>query len=125
MHMYSDESIFDTSKRGSAWVTRLPYEYYHDDCMQHPFHSGHGSEMASGAIGHNWKSPLILLEGAGAKGVAAVMEQVLELVVAAAFCGLLGYNASPEAQFVEDQAPIHGTKKRLVEVKSTLGIPLH
>ena len=127
MHVYSDESIFDTSKRGSTWVTRLPYERYHDDCMQHTFHSGHGSVMAWGAISHNWKSPLILLEGTGAKGVTAVdyMEQVLEPVVAAAFCGLLGYNASPEAQFVEDQAPIHGTKKRLVEVKSILGIPLH
>ena len=39
-HMYSDECTFDTSKRGSPWVTRLQSERYHDDCIQHTFHSG-------------------------------------------------------------------------------------
>jgi hypothetical protein len=83
--------------------------------------------MVWGAISHNWKSPLVILEGTGARGVvtADYLEQVLEPVVAPAFYGLLGYDGSGEAQYVEDQAPVHGTKRMLVEVKATLGIPLH
>jgi transposase len=134
-HMYGDECSFDTSKRGPAWVTRLPTERYHDHCMQHDFHSGRGSVMVWGAISYNWKSPLIFLEGTGKKGVRAqdYLEQVLEPVVAPAFAGLLGYQGAEaksleggqHAQYVEDHAPIHGCRHKLVEVKRVLGIPAH
>jgi hypothetical protein len=83
--------------------------------------------MAWGAISYNWKSPLVILRGTGRKGVTAkdYCEQVLEPVIGPAFSGLLSYDASTSGQFVEDQAPIHGTRKALVEVKERLGIPLH
>jgi hypothetical protein len=53
------------------------------------------------------------------------LHQVLEPVVTPAFLSLLGYDVSEGAQYVEDQAPVHGTKRMLMEVKATLGIPLH
>lgn len=125
--MYSDESSFDTSKRGSTWVTRLTGERYHDHCLQHIFHSGRGSVMVWGAISHNWKSPLGFLKGSGRKRVTAkdYMEQVLEPVVAPPFSGLLRYDESSGGLYVEDQAPVHGVRLVLVEVKKSLGIPLH
>jgi len=80
-----------------------------------------------GAISQNWKSPLVFLCGTGKKGVTAkdYQEQVLEPVVSPAFLGLYDYMASPDSQYIEDQAPIHGTRWALVEVKSDLGISLH
>lgn len=69
--MYSDESSFDTSKRGSTWVTRLSGERHHDHCLQHTFHSGRGSVMVWGAISYDWKSPLVVLKGTGKRGVTA------------------------------------------------------
>jgi hypothetical protein len=39
-HMYSDECSFDTSARGTTWVTRLRHERYHDHCIYHDFQSG-------------------------------------------------------------------------------------
>jgi transposase len=81
--------------------------------------------MVWGAISYDWKSPLVFLEGTGTKGVTAIdyYEQILEPIVAPAFHGLLGY--TPNGLCVEDCAPIHGTRKRLVEAKRILGIPLH
>lgn len=46
-------------------------------------------------------------------------------VVVAAFSGLLGFNECSGGLYVEDQAPVHGVKLTLVEVKKSLGIPLH
>jgi len=125
--MFSDKCVFDTSQRGSVWVTRLPTERYHDHCMQHNFHSGHAYFMVWGAISYNWKSPLVFLDGTGPKGVIVkdYLHQVLEPIVAPAFMDLLEYDASPEAQYIEDQAPIHGTGRMLRETKNILGIPLH
>ncbi|KAH0610312.1 uncharacterized protein H6S33_011839 [Morchella sextelata] len=125
--MYSDECTFDTSARGSAWVTRLPGERFHEDCIQYTFNSGRGSVHVWGAISYNWKSELVFLDGTGGKGICAkdYMEQVLEPIVAPAFMGLLDYDASTGGLYVEDRAPWHGTKKALVEVKKILDIPLH
>ena len=63
----------------------------------------------------------------GKKDAAAMdyQEQVLEPIVAPAFIGLYNYDASPRAEYVEDQAPIHGTHRALVEAKAKMGIPLH
>lgn len=40
--------------------------------------------------------------------------------------GCLDYDGFERGgEYIEDQAPIHGTKKALVELKRELGIPLH
>jgi hypothetical protein len=79
------------------------------------------------AINHNWKSPLVFLKGTEKKEVILddYVVQVLGPVVSSAFLGLLGYDDSTGGLFVEDQVPIHGTKKKLVEAKKELGIPFH
>jgi hypothetical protein len=89
--MYSDECSFDTSARGTTWVTRLRHERYHDHCTDHDFQSGRASVMVWGAISYNWKSPLIFLDGTEKRGVQAsdYLEQVLEPVVRP-FSGLVG-----------------------------------
>ncbi len=84
--------------------------------------------MVWGAISHDWKSELVILKGTGKRGATAkdYMEQVLESHVCPAFMGLLGYqHASTGGLYVEDQAPMHGTIKALVNVKIALDIPLH
>jgi hypothetical protein len=82
--------------------------------------------MVWGAISYDWKSPLVILEGTGRKGVRSedYLEQVLKPIVSSAFHGFLGYDQSTGGLFIEDQAPIHGTKRKLVEAKKELGIPL-
>ena len=47
-------------------------------------------------------------------------------IVSPAFQGLLDYSGHEEGGlYVEDYAPVHGTKRLLVEAKRVLGIPLH
>jgi hypothetical protein len=48
-HMYSDECSFDTSARGTTFVTRLRHERYHDHCIDHNFQSGRASVIIWGA----------------------------------------------------------------------------
>ena len=53
-------------------------------------------------------------------------EQVLTPIVGPAFHGQFGYSGYLDGGlYVEDQAPIHGTRIALVELKQQLGIPLH
>jgi transposase len=49
-HMYSDECSFDTSIRGTTWVTRLRHGRYHGHCIDPDFQSGRVSVMVWGAI---------------------------------------------------------------------------
>jgi hypothetical protein len=75
------------------------------------------------------------LDGTGKRRVQAsdYLEQVLEPVVVPAFQGLLrygGYRAKQDedeewGSYVENHAPVHGTKKAQVEAKRVLEIPLH
>jgi hypothetical protein len=69
------------------------------------------------------------LDGTGKRGVQAsdYLEQVLEPVVAPTFQGLLGYEDYRAKQeeygelglYVGDHAPVHGTKKALVEARGS------
>lgn len=126
-YLYSVECSFDTSKRGSSWVTGLSGEWFHDHCLQHSFPNVTGSVIVCGEIMYDWKSPLVFLKSIGRKGVIAknYMEQVLEPIVAPAFSDLFRFNESSRGLYVENQAPVHGVKLVLVEVKNSLSIPLH
>lgn len=141
-HMYSDEASFSTAERGSVWVTRRTGERFHKDCIQHTFDSGRASIMVWGAISYNWKSELLIIESTYKptkkftkegepemkKSITSkdYKEQVLEVVVGPAFRGETEYEGYKYGgQFVEDAAPIHGSRKVLVQVKKDLGIPLH
>jgi hypothetical protein len=127
---YSDECTFDTSKRGSVYVTRKVGEYYHPDCVQYTHNSGRASVMVWGMIGYNWKSKLIFLEGTGRRGVCGrdYLEQVLKPYVAPMFkknCKNSFPGFRNGGAFLEDNAPVHGTKKLLVDAKKKLGIYCH
>jgi len=107
-HIYGDEVTFDTSHRGSVWVTRLSSERYHKDCIQHTFNSGRASVPICGAISHKGKSSLVFLKPTGEHGITAdnYHHQVLVPIVSAAFHNsAVGFLALPECQFVKDQAP--------------------
>jgi hypothetical protein len=52
-HMYPDECSFDTSARGTTWVTRLRHERYNDHYIDHDFQSGWASVMVWCAISYN------------------------------------------------------------------------
>ena len=70
----------------------------------------------------------MVLEEIGKKGVRGqdYHDQVLEPIVDLAFNGLLSYSGYEEGGlYIEDHAPVHGTKRMLAEAKRVLGIPLH
>jgi len=128
--MYSDACTFDTSKRGSQWVTRLHHQRYRHNCIQYTFHSSRASVGVWGAISYNWKSELRFkfLKPEGKKGITSdnYIEQVLKPVVGAAFQGQEGYKkGDPEGLYVEDGEPWHVVKKVLLESQKVLGIPRH
>lgn len=66
--IYGDECSFDSSNRGTSCVTRVQGKWFHDDCIDYTFSSERISVMVYGAISHNWKSPLVFIEGSGARG---------------------------------------------------------
>ena len=109
-------------------MTRLQSERYHDDCIQHTFHSGRASVGVWRAMIYNWKSELVFLKPTGKKGITCndYLEQVLKPVVGPAFQGQKGYKKGDAGGlYVEDGAPWHGVKKVLRESKKELGIPRH
>jgi len=66
-----------------------------------------------GAIGYNWKSPLVFLEGHGKRGGVTMEDykkQVLKAVVGPVFNGQLGWEYwDSHGLFQEDNAPVHGS----------------
>ena len=82
--MWSDKVTFETGKRGRIWVTRQPEEKNCQTCIQSVYRSRRVSVMVWGAIGWDYKSPLIFLTRMeGKRGICstAYLEQVLESVV--------------------------------------------
>ena len=82
--IWSNEATFETRKRGRIWVTRRPEEKNHLDYIQSVYRSGRVSIIVWGAIGWDWKSPLILLtKEKEIRGIYSkiYLNQVLEPVV--------------------------------------------
>jgi hypothetical protein len=113
--IWSDEATFETGKRGRIWVTRRPSEQNCQDCIQSIYRSGRVSIMVWGAIGWDWKSPLIfMVKEEGRKGVCsqAYLNQVLEPVIFP-FWASLTDEQRQEWHFIEDGSKVHKGKARL------------
>lgn len=136
--MYVDECHFNTSERGSVWVTRRIGERFHAQCIQNNFQSGRTSVMIWGGISFGWKSELVFMEATEKasrggkdpvkKSIAAAdyRDRVLIPIVGPAFNGHTDYKGYKHGGlYIEDQAPVHGTRNALVAIKQELGVPLH
>lgn len=103
--IWSDECTFELGKAGRIWVTRRIDEKKCPDCIKSIYRSGRVSIMIWGAIGWDWKSPLVFLEKEeGSKGVnsKAYLHQVLEPIVFPLFDTL-----GPDYIFMEDGSKVH------------------
>ena len=84
--------------------------------------------MVYGAISYNWKSKLVFFQRSRGKGICTrdYLNQVPKPVIAPAFSWKTDYHGVLQrGRYVEDHAPIHGTKGLLNVEKALLGIPLH
>jgi len=109
--IWSDKTTFDIGKDGRVWVTRRVDEKYCPDCIKSIYRSGRFSLMIWGALGWDYKSPLIFMEKLpGQKGICsrAYLEQVLEPVVFPLFETL-----GSDYIYIEDGSKVHKGKARL------------
>jgi hypothetical protein len=113
--IWSDECIFELGKNGRIWVTRRVDEKRCLDCIKSTYRSGRVSIMIWGAIGWNYKSPLVFLEKEeGAKGVnsRAYRDQVLEPIIFPLFDQL-----GTDYLFMEDGSKVHKGYARLAKLE--------
>ncbi|TVY31395.1 Transposable element Tc1 transposase, partial [Lachnellula subtilissima] len=109
--IWSDEATFEVGKSGRIWVTRRVDEKCCTDCIRSIYRSGRFSVMIWGAIGWDYKSPLVFLEKLpGRKGICskAYLQQVLEPIIFPLFEDL-----GAEYIFMEDGAKVHAGSARL------------
>ena len=118
--VWSDECIFETGKTSRQWVTRRPDEKKCPTCIKSVYRSGRTTCMVWGAIGWDWKSPLVFMEGhpdSSKKGISALsyLDQVLKPVIFPHWATLV---RKEEWIYMEDGAPIHKKEARLVMLNS-------
>jgi hypothetical protein len=109
--IWSDECTFELGKSGRIWVTRRVDEKRCTDCLRSIYRSGRVSVMIWGAIGWDWKSPLVFLgKREGHKGIdsQAYVDQVLEPIVFPLFDTL-----DSSYIFMEDGSKVHKGNARL------------
>jgi len=109
--VWSDEASFDIGKDGRVWITRRVDEKRCPDCIKSIYRSGRFSVMIWGALGWDYKSPLIFMEKLpGRKGICskAYLQQVLQPVVFPLFETL-----GPDYIFMEDGSKVHKGYARL------------
>ncbi len=124
--IWSDESTFYTGKQRKAMVIRTNKERYCSYTCQNRYRSGRTSFAIWAAVGWDFKSPLVFLDGHGARGGCTkkdYIEQVLEPVVAEISEVTLEHYGYP-LLYQEDGNRIHGLKgaQNLAELKEELGI---
>jgi transposase len=113
--IWSDEATFETGKRGRVWVTRRTDEKACPNCIKSIYRSGRTSVMIWGALGWDWKSPLIFMEKKpDKKGICsqAYLEQCLETVIFPWYDSL-NEAQKAEAIFMEDGTKVHKGNARL------------
>ncbi|RFU26845.1 hypothetical protein B7463_g9491, partial [Scytalidium lignicola] len=115
--LFSDECTFLIGDHESkARVTRKHGERTCSTCIQHQFHRGHTTPVNCwGAIGHNYKSELIIIQGHGKRGSFVqtdYLEQVLEPVIEVILedFGVVTAEIGYLPTFMEDGNPAHGHK---------------
>jgi transposase len=116
---WSDESTFETGKRGKIYVTRRPEEKNCQSCIQSVYRSGRVSVMVWGCIGWDFKSPLIFLEREeGRKGICstAYLKQILEPYVFELWDSLTEEERLDHI-FMEDGAKVHKGVARLARLE--------
>ncbi|KAG9248066.1 hypothetical protein BJ878DRAFT_391577, partial [Calycina marina] len=59
--IWSDECSWELGKSGRIWVTRQVDGKRCPDCIKPVYRSGRVTVIIWGAIGWNWKSPLVFL----------------------------------------------------------------
>ncbi len=105
-------------------MIRRPEERNCQDCIQSVYRSGRVSVMVWGAMGWDWKSPLIFLEKEeGMRGIysKAYLRQVLEGVVFPLY-DFMTVEEQEEFIFMEDGAKVHkGFAKGPRATKGILG----
>ena len=109
--IWTDEVSFSTSTYRRHRVLRKSGERYDPPNIQFSFQSGRASFMAWGAIGWDFKSPLVILEkeeGQRGIGMTAYVRQVLREHLGPIF--LKAQEDDPCVFIVEDNAPIHGKR---------------
>lgn len=118
--IWSDECTFETGKRGRVWVTRRVDEKHCTDCIKSVYRSGRKSIMVWGAIGWDWKSPLVFLEKEeGRKGICskAYLNQVLDSVIFPYWAEMTEDERS-KFIFMEDGSKVHKGHARLPKLNS-------
>lgn len=114
--IWTDESSFETGKKGKIWVTRRHNERYCPDCIEKTRHSGRSSVMVWGAIsGHGcsdlvWIRPTQKIQG-GHKTITTIdyIEQVLDPYIEPLYRGIQSLGIEPI--LMEDNAAIHKSKE--------------
>jgi hypothetical protein len=119
--LWSDEVTFLVGGRTvKRRVTRNKSERTHPTCIQHQFHRGHTTPVhAWGAIGYEYKSPLIFIHGTGKSGAFKQTDYLVQVLQAhlqpilEAFAAIT-HQLRPVGKplFMEDGNSAHGHKSK-------------
>ncbi len=105
--IWSDECTFMTGKQKKAWVIHTKDERYCQDCMQHRYYSGRTSFSVWAAVGWNYKSELVILDGHGTRGGMS-MEDYKYQVLDAQVISFFVIREDQGYIYVEDGNKAHG-----------------
>jgi transposase len=119
--LWSDEATFMIGgKSVKQKMTRKAGERFHPDCIQHQRHRGQTQPVnVWGAIGYNYKSPLLFLKGSGKNGAFTqkdYLKQVLDpaiIVILEDFAHITQTEYKVKPIFMEDGNSAHGKKSIL------------
>ena len=118
--LWSDEMTILIGARSSKQrVTRTREEgRFCENCIQHQFHRGHTTPVSCwGAIGYNYKSPLIFVQGTGKHGafkqvdyLAQVLQPCIRAILLAFTLVIYALPILEEPLFIEDRNSAHSYK---------------
>jgi hypothetical protein len=113
--VWSNEAIFETGKNSKVWVTRRVNERRCFDCIRSIYKLGRTTVMIWGAIGWDYKSPLVFIEKLlRHKGVCskAYLQQVLKPIIFPFFKTL-----GEDYMYMENESKVHKGNARLPKLQ--------